>query len=69
MMKPICTALVLGALAQVCLAAPPAAGTVADNVGFSYGSRYNGLNYEMLTRRELGAHSDSVLALVFATPW
>ena len=51
------------------LAVPPAVGTVSDDVGYTRGTDFNGSNYQTLTQRRLSDHSDTVLAIVFATPW
>lgn len=52
-------------------AAPPAPGAVADNVSFSelstFDSRAN--RYRSVDARTLESYPDSVVALIFATPW
>jgi hypothetical protein len=47
----------------------PPVGTVSDDVGFSEATDYNGANYGTLTQKHLTDYPDTVLALVFATPW
>ena len=68
-MKQFCIAALLAiGLADSAPGTPPV-GTVSDDVGFSEATDYNGANYGTLTQKHLTDYPDTVLALVFATPW
>lgn len=52
-------------------AAPPTPGTIADNVSFSELSVFDSRSsrYRSVETRTLESYPDSVVALIFATPW
>jgi hypothetical protein len=50
-------------------ATPLPVGTISDNVGYSQGSNFVGGTYQNLTQRHVSDHPETVLALIFATPW
>ena len=69
-MKQICIAPLLAfGIALSAFGMAPPVGSVSDDVGFSEGSAFNGSNYELLTQKHLSDYPDTVLALVFVTPW
>jgi hypothetical protein len=69
-MKQLCiTALLAIGISLSALGAAPPVGSVSDDVGFSESSGFNGSNYATLTQKHLSDYPDTVLALVFVTPW
>ena len=49
--------------------APLPVGFLSRDVGYSEATEFNGSNYQTLVPRQASNHSETVLALIFATPW
>ena len=65
----LAAALATGLAGLTSSAAPLPVGTISQDVGYSEAESFNGSNYRQLTQRHLTDHPDTVLGLIYATPW